>query len=247
MLAVAHRGCWWPHSSRQNTVGAMQQAVDLGFGIEIDVHRVKRLSDSKTVDGMAVGHNVSEECENGWPLFPGSYLQVFASAPLILWDIKSPGLAQMLPKFLFTHDLQDKSIIFDQDFPGMPEGYSNDFWDWSKDLKLLARLSERDLPNKVIGSAYYGVWLDQFEVDWVGSDVIQYFHDRGKVVFVVSSELHNRILDLAKWKEWVQAEVDGLCTDFPDIVYGLSRTNMPLHPQQPWWQQEEWKATLKSK
>ena len=246
MLAIAHRGCWWPNPSEENTVGAMQLAANNGFVIEIDVHRVGRLSEVKMTEGMAIGHAMPPQCDSAWPLDPGRYLNVFASAPLILWNIKTAGLAQMLPEFLYTHDLQDKSLIFDQDLPGMPEDYSKDFWDWSSDLKLLARLSDHET-DKVIGSAFFGVWLDQLDSDWVASDIIQYFHDKGKAVFIVSPELHNRVIDLAKWKEWVQAGADGICTDFPELVYGLSKTNLTLHPQQPWWQEESWKETVGSK
>ena len=246
MLPIAHRGCWWPHPGQQNTVGAMQQAASRGHAIEIDVHGVKRESEFESVQGMAVGHEVPEECDSGWPPFLGSYLDAFASAPLIFWNIKTSGLAQMLPEFISSHNLQDKSIIFDQDFAGMPKEYTQEFLETG--LKVLFRLSDRpsgEMDADISGA--HGVWLDQFRGDWVKADTIKRHKDKGYCVYIVSPELHNRVLNFAKWKEWVQAGADGICTDFPGFLEMLRtpyQDRSMLYPQGPWWQTEEWKATV---
>jgi len=237
MLPIAHRGLWYPDSERQNTVDAMQMAVDRGFGIEIDVSKQNTDYPNFGDEEIGVGHNLVPPEIVGPSIHP--YEEVLAVAPLILWNIKTLGLEQILPEFIFTRGLHETSIIFDQDFPGMPENYSREFL--ARKVKVLVRVSDRE-PDKVVGSDYHGVWLDQFDSDWVDQDVVAYWHDRGKAVFVVSPELHNRPLDLKKWFEWKEA--DGICTDFPFLASDLLAPNAEhasvLFPTNPWWQQPEW-------
>ena len=66
------------------------------------------------------------------------------------------------------------------------------------------------------------MWLDAFESDWWGLDVLRDLAARGKCVAIVSPELHRRPYE-AVWQAIRDAEAAVkekllLCTDFPDMA-----------------------------
>lgn len=84
---------------------------------------------------------------------------------------------------------------------------------------VFLRCSEYEQPSRNLLSMAKGIWLDAFEGEWYGLELIQGFFKQGKAVCVVSPELHKRphLDHWARLKQWgFHLHSDALlCTDFP--------------------------------
>ncbi|MGH7411755.1 MAG: hypothetical protein ACREJ6_11945 [Candidatus Methylomirabilis sp.] len=226
MIAIAHRGLWFPDPKTQNTTGAAESAVKAGCGVEIDVFAAGNL--------LCVGHtvprkigdsNVSAWAYDGGTLPADYFFPILKDAPLIAWNIKNNGCAPLIIEAIERLGAQDRSFVFDQELIG--ESYAGSA------CPILLRASDREpIGDSLKQRQAIGIWLDAFESDWVTSDVIKTVHDAGKKAYVVSPELHGRRLDLSLWFDW--ADADGICTDYPHLLQALFN-GKDLYPREPWW------------
>ena len=216
---IAHRGHWWPFRSKQNTLPALLEALDAGYGIETDVRRSQ--------NGMLVLAHDPEQVNGAIPLieFLGKVKRGPEVLPL-LFDIKEPEVVRELALTLERFFLLGQSYLFDFELVSaqVPEVFR---------LQCLQRRSDRYEPHIQYGPTKAGIWLDQFDSDWVTSTTLELEGPSNRNVFLVSSELHGRAIDLAKVRSWEKAT--GICTDIPHLFEQLFKDESPIHPTNPWW------------
>jgi hypothetical protein len=77
-----------------------------------------------------------------------------------------------------------------------------------------------------------GRWIDSWDREWVDQLTIDNIHATGNLVYIVSSELHQRSIDLARWKMWKNA--DGICTDHPAFLEMFMNGDLDISTD-AWW------------
>jgi hypothetical protein len=229
---IAHRGLWWPDVGQQNGLAACADAFAEGYSVEIDVRRAQ--------DGSLVLSHDPVLPGNARPLAAFRHLldlaQRFPASSLFI-DIKEPGTESEIVAMLIAHDLLGRSWLFDFELAGInpteklcacAEGRS----------RLLCRVSDRDGCSGTLPLWAGGVWLDQWDSDWVTAEEIAEWETAGVPSFLVSPELHGRAVCLGRFAEWRDAH--GICTDMPHLLVALDDPNGPLHPSDPWWTVRPW-------
>lgn len=230
MLPIAHRGLWFPTPQAQNTIAALTAAVQAGFAIELDPRLHGR--------DLVLQHDLADSPHALTPAQP-DVLTLLARAPLVFWDLKARDVEEPLLTFLATHHLEENAVLFDYELydPTARNRLVALKRACGSTVRLLTRVSERNEPLYVAlgDDAAVGIWLDQFDSLWFPPDLIKTIHAAGKLVYVVSPELHGRALDLAAWQAWADAGADGLCTDFPHLLASLApqTTTGPTSPMTP--------------
>ena len=86
-------------------------------------------------------------------------------------------------------------------------------------LKCLTRQSEYEASLSLYDRVD-GVWMDEFERDWITAEHLSKHIDQGKLVFIVSPELHGRSYE-QRWASYRDMSVTKsdrcvLCTDIPE-------------------------------
>ena len=226
---IAHRGLWWPNLEQQNGLAACRDAFEAGYSVEVDVRRGPS-------GNLALSHDPLQP-GNARPLASFRHLlelaEKFPSSQLFI-DVKEPGTETEIVCALIAHGLLPRSWLFDFELAGVDLSKTNLEASAGGRSRFLARVSDRG-EGKETPRWAAGVWLDQWDADWATAEIVTDFQVRKNYpVFIVSSELQGRRLDLAKVAEWEKA--DGLCTDFPHLLAGLDSPSVPLHPANPWWE-----------
>jgi hypothetical protein len=129
---------------------------------------------------------------------------------LLALNIKADGLARPLAE-LVSNVPEVKWVAFDMSVPDMRSFERIG-------LPYLTRMSEVE-PSPVLYEKAAGIWLDAFNSEWYGEDLLERHLVAGKIICIVSPELHGRdhLLfweRLARWKV-SQSPNLYLCTDFP--------------------------------
>jgi glycerophosphoryl diester phosphodiesterase len=176
MKIIAHRG-FWVDREDQNSLDAFKKALDMGFGIEIDVRDYK--------GQICVSHDpISEEffptLEKVLDLFSGYNLK-------LALNIKSDGIVNAIIPMVEKLDRQNY-FFFDMSIPETIK-YLN------HKLPVFMRISEYE-NYSTLHSNSDGLWLDSFVNDWwIGSENIF----QSEIDYcIVSPELHGR----DKTKTW---------------------------------------------
>jgi glycerophosphoryl diester phosphodiesterase len=198
---LSHRG-FWLKPEEKNTEAAFRRALEAGFGIETDV---------RDRNGVAViAHDVADPGAMTLSGFLELYSE-YPARPMLALNIKADGLQALVKEELERRNV-DTYFVFDMSIP--------DLLDYrTQGIRYYARVSEYELAAIGIEQAD-GVWLDQFEGDWVDEAAVERFTDMGKDVCIVSPELHRRDPRTA-WKNYHRLTVQPargtiyLCTDFP--------------------------------
>jgi hypothetical protein len=203
MQFLAHRGHWL-NPPEKNTRAAFERAWSGRFGIETDVR--DRL-------GMAViAHDPPDEAAMGLLDFLRMRAVHGAQTPLAL-NIKADGLAGEVRRLAALSDTRHY-FVFDMSVPDtLPYLQAG--------VPVYVRLSEYEPQSPLLERAA-GVWLDAFESDWWGLDLLRGLAGRGNSVAIVSPELHRRPHQTV-WQAIGDAEPSVkdrllLCTDFPDAA-----------------------------
>lgn len=201
---LAHRGLWGGKAA-PNSFGAMRAAWARGWGVETDL---------RDCAGSVV---VSHDPPSGDELTFEALLQGHALHGLgttLALNIKADGLAPVVAAALTKHAVPVEDVfVFDMSVP--------DTFSWlDVGVPVLARWSDVER-NPVLVERSSGVWLDAFQDDeWWGSSELEAVRQDGRVLALVSPELHRR--DPAP--AWVRLaalrhlwpERTWLCTDRPD-------------------------------
>ena len=208
MIPIAHRGFWWPDRTKQNTPEAVAKAIDLAFGVEVDVWAMPD-------GGLGVGHDEALRR-------PISQFSSLADAPLVAYNVKNKNCKDPLLNYLAAIGAFSRSVVFDFELIGE---------DWDSPIAI-SRISDRegDKPKR----DRHGYWMDCFRDEWRSEVAIhEAVHEQEKEAYIVSPELHGKPVLVKQWREWREAH--GICTDFPHLLDGLMNSHVGLYPEKPWW------------
>ena len=200
MEIIAHRG-FWKKKVDQNTQASFKMAIEYGYGIETDI---------RDKNGQIV---ISHDLPRGKVLKLKDLLNLYvkkSSNSTLALNIKSDGLQTELVKLIRQYDIKNY-FIFDMSIPENIKYLKTS-------LEIYARLSEYEKNYKNFNCK--GLWIDQFNSDWVKPKKIIHLLKSKKKVCLVSSELHNRHKGQL-WNMILENNINKynnfmLCTDFPN-------------------------------
>lgn len=196
MKILSHRG-YWKHAAEKNQAVAFARSFRLGYGTETDV---------RDRDGeLVIAHDMADAGSMPFRTFLG--MTGAASLPLAL-NIKADGLAKPLAALMAgsPHDW----FVFDMSVPDMRQHLN-------AGNPVFARMSEVELYPAWIEEVR-GIWLDAFNGDWYGVDLVRSLLNRRLKVCVVSPDLHGRAPN-ALWNTLLALRNEPnlmLCTDLPE-------------------------------
>jgi hypothetical protein len=199
--------------------------LSAGWGAEIDVHGTRK-------DSLYVGHD-RPEFLLPLPVSKEESKSVF----LHLKDVSQANLGPNLHRILHVQGWLDSAYVFCNLREEQTEIFYKQLPSSVRCLAVvesLAGLNRLLMEQPSTLDAIHGVWLEQPEADWVDVHVVDAVHKVGKTAWVVSSELHDRVLDLAATQQWGTA--DGICTDYPHLLERvLDTADAHMFPTDPWW------------
>lgn len=197
---IAHRGLW-ANSEEKNSEDAFKKALIQGFGIETDFRDMMStlvISHDLPVDGVMQAERFAQIC-----------LQYPPDLPIAI-NIKSDGLHSLVGDFIARAKLKNY-FVFDMSIPDSL-GYIR------QGIPFYTRMSEFELKPALLNEAK-GIWLDCFESDWYGPEVLNRYLELGKKIAIVSPELHRRshqkIWNMLKKYKFHLNPLLSICTDFP--------------------------------
>ena len=191
---LAHRAIGF---GLENSVAAVNSALDLGFGVEIDL----RFSENGE---PYISHDPLQDC-TGREF--SRYLKLFSDYPdrTIALNVKDQAAALKVHKYFGESGIA-KGFAFDFELLGLlPTSIES----------TAIRIS--DLPAEQLDAIEWGrigyVWLDEMEREWVTPDVVREIGARCQCYWV-SPELHG-LEYLERWKSLEPFEgLTGICTDY---------------------------------
>lgn len=203
MKILSHRG-YWQTEIEKNTLTAFVRSFQLGFGTETDI---------RDRNGqLVISHDPPTDKSFPVEEFLEIYKQHGEGLPLAL-NIKADGLQNTLKQILLDHKVSNY-FVFDMSIPDTLSYLRND-------MNFLIRESEyeKDLPFYPLAT---GIWLDCFEGEWMTKVDITKHLDAGKLVCLVSPDLHKREYKSfwANLADWGLHKNDSLmiCTDYPEVA-----------------------------
>ena len=201
MRILCHRG-WWLKPEEQNTIAAFLHAFENGMGVETDVR--------DCLGALVIAHNPPSD--NFLPLteFISVYNDNGIGLPMAL-NIKADGLQPKISAEISGINSSDY-FVFDMSTPDTLPYLKNE-------VPFFTRQSEYE-PVPAFYENAVGVWMDCFESEWYVESDIRAHLNTGKLVCLVSPELHKRSYE-DLWEMlfttglcWEQNML--LCTDFPE-------------------------------
>ena len=208
---LAHRGLWRNDLNSQNTIKSLEDALESGFGIELDVRDFKGsivISHGPCVDSPVYLED----------FFSKVNLERYKSNS-IYFNVKSDGLLEIIsPEMLTLMQNSSNFYFFDMSVP--------EFIKYSElGLNVVARLSEYEKSVSFI-SPKVPLLVDAFHEDWwISENIIEDFHNHNSICFI-SPELHQRDVVLA-WEKFAYINkvfprpIFHICTDFPEELASI--------------------------
>jgi len=140
---------------------------------------------------------------------------------VIAMNVKELGYEQELLALHQSGDTGDRSFFFDFELlePNSP-GHSQRFirgLPGGNRVTLASRLSDRGEPlEQCLSIPAQIAWADEFDSLWLAREQIEAIHAAGRLVYVISPELHgfDESVRLRRWQQFKEWRVDGLCTDY---------------------------------
>ena len=200
---ISHRGLWTEHNNK-NSFESFEESLDNGFGIETDIRDHN--------GDLIISHDVPILDYDHLKLDKLLELYKYKNLDLTLaLNIKSDGLCSLIKKKLDILNINNY-FVFDMSVP--------DTLSYSKELvNFYSRQSEYEMEPALYETSK-GVWLDEFNAEWISKEVIIYHNDNNKKVCIVSPELHGRNYYEA-WEKYKNISLENpelsiiICTDFP--------------------------------
>lgn len=203
MEYLAHRGMWFKQEER-NTLAAFFQALDAGFGLEVDI---------RDMGGeLVISHDVPQPTNlppTLTELF--SYYSKHQCTSTLALNIKADGLHNLLLAQLNEFKINNY-FVFDMAVPDAI-AYS------ARGMKLFMRSSDLEVYRG--NPPVSGIWLDELIDNWVDVKTILKELSGADKLCIVSRELHGRD-KTGQWNDLKLAlSIKGvsnklmLCTDFP--------------------------------
>ena len=196
MNILCHRG-FWNLANEKNTVNALKNALERGYGFESDVRDF--------CGRLVISHDPAREDS---PALEEVLKILAGTGCCFAINIKADGLVENLSVLLERYAIKNY-FTFDMSIPQM-------LCYRAAGLKFFTRQSEFE-PAPLLYADAEGIWLDSFESDeWITLELIEKHLNAGKKVCVVSPELHGRA-PLEIWSTLRQLDGAGmyLCTDLP--------------------------------
>jgi len=199
MIILSHRG-YWKETFEKNQKAAFERSFDLGFGTETDL---------RDIAGKIV---ISHDMPNGDEITFEEVLRIMNGRNLTLaLNIKADGMADAILELLGRYN-HTNYFTFDMSIPDM-------VFQVKRGVRVFTGLSDIQ-PTPVMLDKSVGVWLDCFNSDWYGTDIIDDLIAGGKSVCAVSADLHKR----ETGRQWgiikscknFESENLLLCTDYPE-------------------------------
>lgn len=198
MEIISHRG-FWQQSAERNQRIAFSRSFDMEMGTETDL---------RDHNGEIV---ISHDMPTGEPITFSDFLRIMNGRNLTLaLNIKADGLSEKIKEILaeFHHT---NYFVFDMSIPDL-------VCQVNAGLTAFTGLSDIQ-PTPVLLDRCQGVWLDCFNADWYGPEVIDDLIEKGKRVCLVSADIHKRETT-GQWCTIKKAKhIDSpdllLCTDKP--------------------------------
>lgn len=205
MKILSHRGCW-KSASEKNTYKAFEYSFVRGFGTETDIRDFR--------GELVLSHDIAQGNELTFSEFMELVEKQQKSSGGLLTlalNIKSDGLAYKMSQSLNKYSKSD-FFVFDMSVPDMRSYFE-------VGIPVFTRMSEVEKDPAWLDKSV-GVWLDGFETEWYGVDVICDLLGRQKRVCIVSPELHCRshILLWERLKLLQNKQGLLLCTDYPELA-----------------------------
>lgn len=201
LQVLSHRGYWKTQEEKNGQV-AFARSFGMSFGTETDVRDM--------AGRLVISHDPPMQDAMLLDAFFNEYRHHDMALPLAL-NIKSDGLQNMLLSALRMYGIENY-FVFDMSIPDTIP-YIN------SGMRVFTRQSEYE-----VTPPFYldikGVWLDSFLDEWMDENVINGHIENGKLVCIVSSELHKRPY-LPFWSKLRDMNIlDSkslmLCTDYPE-------------------------------
>jgi len=216
VVIIAHRGYRnGPDPLRENRLAAVAECLRLGWSVEIDIRR--------TADGrFYISHDPAPDAEarDASPFFDA--IRRHASAPVAL-NVKELGYEFDLIRYLRTEAVLDRLFLFDMELLEHDRGETaRRFRAIDPTVRLAARVSDRNEPiDAVLGADDAEVvWVDEFDGLWVTEHDVRTLKTGGHSIFAISPEIHGFSHEamIRRWREFAAWGVDGICTDFPELL-----------------------------
>jgi glycerophosphoryl diester phosphodiesterase len=212
---LAHRAnLSGPRSVAENSLAACAAALDLGFGLETDLRR-------DASGAFYISHDpVPRTYENSLP----AYTELFRRHPaaVIAMNVKELGYESELIELVNSGRLGPNSFYFDFELlepktPGASQKKIRSL-PGNPGVRLAARLSDRNEPWAQCHSIPAEiVWGDEFDSLWLTEKDVRQVRAAGRRLYMISPEIHG--FDLAamkaRWRDFKNWGVDGICTDYP--------------------------------
>lgn len=198
MKIIAHRGMWKKREDG-NTMAGFQAAFNKGYGIETDI----RDYNGKIV----VSHNIATEESFLFEDVLKLYKDLGGNTSLAI-NIKADGLQKSLKELLQQYKIENY-FVFDMSIPEQVAFHKEQF-------KVFTRMSEFE-PVPVLLDKAQGIWMDEWENSWINTDVIKKYIEKGKLISIISPEIHGRDKSVL-WdnlKQFKNFDEIMLCTDIP--------------------------------
>ena len=200
MKILSHRG-YWNESIEKNSLVAFTRSLELRFGLETDVR--------DCAGRLVVSHDMPSGSEMGLD----RVISLFHDTDFTLAvNIKADGMAARL-KSAFSSCNVKSWFAFDMSIPDM-RSYLDE------KLPVFARVSEVEREPAWIEEVS-GIWLDSFNADQYDISRISKFLEDGKLVCVVSPELHRWSYEPLWDAIKPLSDQAGLmlCTDYPEEAW----------------------------
>lgn len=197
MKILAHRG-YWKHINEKNSLRAIERAFGNGWGIETDVRDYH--------GKLVISHDIASEACPPFESAMELYASMGSNAFLAI-NIKADGIQGLFLAVINKYHISNYAV-FDMSVPEQViyrrEGIS-----------YFARQSEIEKVPILYDDAA-GVWMDEWERDWISEGVIKAHLGEKKKVGIISPEIHGRDYS-GLWSKLKKINSDKiyLCTDIP--------------------------------
>ncbi len=200
MNILAHRGLWKELSER-NTIQALTDACENGFGIETDLREY--------AGEIIISHDIGDKESPVFESFLEKYYTKGSNLPLAL-NVKEDGIQQRVKDLLVKFNVTNY-YFFDMSIPEMV------VYDKMK-LAFYTRYSDIE-PVPVMYDKAMGVWVDAFFEEFDMVESIKKYLEDNKQVTLISPEIHSKefqnIWEQLKDGGISDSERFSLCTDIP--------------------------------
>jgi glycerophosphoryl diester phosphodiesterase len=219
---ISHRGnLVGPCPSAENCLLTVRAALTCGWGLETDIRRAE--------DGrFYISHDPRSSTEG---FLAEDFCAIFRAHPAstIALNIKELGSEAALIAFLEDQGVLTQTYLFDMELLEEHAGATaRRFRDLHPTIRLAARISDRgESVERALGIDVASViWLDEFDGPCFTAADIRRLKEAGRTVHAVSPDLHCRPAEdtRARWMDFIQWGVDGICTDYPAALAYVLRT-----------------------